>query len=153
MRLHLETDASLNPTQRKLVDGAQLKRAGGGIVVRSLAMDPLGLYEVPLGFLASVTQAEALTLLRGMRIARERHHASSLRARTDAHSLVQMVRGEARARDPALRTTIESIVLERDQFSGFDLRWSPSSHAYERQHGVPTADFLARKAAGLGSRL
>jgi hypothetical protein len=149
---HLETDASLNPAQRKGVDGVLSKRAGGGIVVRSAEMVPLGFYTVSLGFLGSVTLAEALTLLRGMDMARNRHHASSLRARTDAHSLVLLVNGHSKARDPALLAVVQRILAERNRFAEFEILWSSSSHAYERQAGVPTADALARKAAGLPLR-
>jgi hypothetical protein len=152
MRLHLETDASLNPAQRKVVDGVSLRRGGGGIVVRSAAMDPVGLYTLPLGFLGSVALAEAQTLLRGMQLARERHEATSLRARTDAHSLVLLVNGDSEAHDSALRGIIEKILVERGRFVNFELLWSASSHAIERQAGVPTADALARRAAGLDTR-
>lgn len=151
-RFHLETDASLNPGQRKIVEGVSLKRAGGGIVLRSPSMKVVGMYTVPLGFLPSAALAEALVLLRGMRVARERHGATVLRARTDAAHLVEIVHGRAKAHDPALRAVIEQIAAERELFEGFEIRWSRSSHAHERQPGVPTADALARKAAGLGRR-
>ncbi len=151
-RFHLETDASLNPHQRKLVGGVSLRRAGGGFVLRSPAMKVVGKYTVSLGFLSSPTLAEAATLLRGMRVARQRHGVRVLRARTDCFPLVGLVRDGGRAHDPALRAVVENIVEERDQFESFEIRWSPSSHAREREYGVPTADALARKAAGLGVR-
>ena len=149
---HLETDASLNPGQRKVVEGVSLKRAGGGILLRSPALTPVGMYSVSLGFLSSPTLAEALVLLRGMRLARQRHQATALRARTDAVHLVEILSGRANTRDPALLAVVEQIATERDQLSVFEIRWSRSSHAPERQPGVPTADALARKAAGLGVR-
>ncbi len=149
---HLETDASLNPGQRKVVEGVSLKRAGGGIVLRSPSMTVVGMYTVPLGFLSSAALAEALVLLRGMRVARQRHGATVLRARTDATHLVEIVHGRAKAHDPALCTVVEQIAAERQLFEGFEIRWSRSSHAHERQHGVPTADALARQAAGLAAR-
>jgi hypothetical protein len=65
-RHHLETDASLNPAERKAVDGVSLKRAGGGIAVRSPAIVPEGAHPVSLGFRSSTALAEALVLLRGM---------------------------------------------------------------------------------------
>jgi len=151
-RHHLETDASLNPAVRKLVDGVSLKRAGGGIVVRSADMVPLGTYSVTLGFLTSTTLAEGLVLLRGMRVARQRHGATALRARTDAVHLVDIVRGRAKARDPALRAVIEKLYAEIELLDEFEIKWSRSSHARERQAGVPTADSLARRAAGLAQR-
>jgi ribonuclease HI len=151
-RFHLETDASLNPGQQKVVGGVSLMRAGGGIVLRSPSMEPVGLYTVSLGFLSSPTHAEALVLLRGLRVARQRHGAEALRARTDAAHLVEIVSGRARTRDPALLAVVKQILAERDRFSRFEIRWSKSSHADERQPSVPTADSLARKAAGLGGR-
>jgi hypothetical protein len=151
-RYHLETDASLNPEQRKVVEGVSLKRAGGGIVLRFPSMAVVGVYTVSLGFVSSTAHAEALVLLRGMRVARQRHGATVLRARTDASQLVEIVNGLANARDPILRALVEQIVAERDRLEGFELKWSRSSHAPERQPGVPTADALARKAAGLGRR-
>jgi hypothetical protein len=151
-RHHLETDASLNPGERKLVDGVSLKRAGGGIVVRSPEMVPVGMYSVSLGFLASTALAEALVLLRGMRVARQRHGAMALRARTDAAHLVEMVQGHAEAREPTLRAVVEKVAAEIELFEDFEIKWSRSSHAREREAGVPTADALARKAAGLSLR-
>lgn len=134
------------------MDGLSLRRAGGGIIVRSATMVPIGLYTVSLGFLGSATLAEAQTLLRGMQLARERHKATSVRARTDARSLILLVQGESKARDSALQSIIEGIRAERDRFVKFEILWSASSHAIERQAGVPTADALARKAAGLDPR-
>jgi len=149
---HLETDASLNSGQRKVVEGVTLKRAGGGIVVRSPSMAAGGMYSVSLGFLSSATLAEALALLRGMRMAQQRHGVKVLRARTDSSALVDLVRGRAKARDSDLNAAVEQIAAEQALFEEFELKWSRSSHAPERQAGVPTADALARRAAGLDSR-
>jgi hypothetical protein len=151
-RFHLETDASLNPGQRKVVDGVSVKRAGGGIVLRSPSMKVVGKYTVSLGFLSSPTLAEALILLKGVRVARQRHGVQVLRAHTDCHALVGLMTGQAKAQDSALRAVIGQIAAERDQLVGFEIRWSPSSHAPEREAGVPTADALARRAAGLSTR-
>jgi hypothetical protein len=151
-RFHLETDASLNPGQRKIAEGVSLKRAGGGIVLRSPAMKVVGEYTVSLGFLSSPTLAEALTLFQGMRVARQRHGVRALRARTDCSSLVGFVRDGEKAHDPALRAVVEKIAAERDHLEGFEIRWSKSAHSPEREYGVPTADALARRAAGLRGR-
>ncbi len=151
-RFHLETDASMNPHIRKRVEGVYFRRAGGGFVLRSPAMKVVGKYTVSLGFLSSTTLAEALVLLRGVRVARQRHGVQVLRVRTDCFALVGLVSGRGKAHDPALRTVIEQIAAERDQLEGFEVRWSASSHAPEREAGVPTADALARKAVGLSNR-
>ena len=109
-RFHLEADASLNPHVRKGVEGVSLKRAGGGFVLRSPSMKVVGKYTVSLGFLSSPTLAEALVLLRGMRVARQRHGVKVLRARTDCFCPGRArQRPEAEAHDPALRTVIEQI--------------------------------------------
>jgi hypothetical protein len=151
-RHYLETDASLNPAQRKIVEGITLERAGGGIVLRSPSMQVIGSYTVSLGFLSSPTLAEGLVLLRGVRVARRRHGVKVLRARSDCSALVGLVNGTGRAGDPTLSSVVEQIALERDQLEGFELMWSPSSHAPEREAGVPSADAIARHAAGLASR-
>lgn len=151
-RHHLETDASFNPGERRLVGGVSLKRAGGGIVVRSPEMVPVGMYSFSLGFLASATLAEAMVLLRGMKVARQRHGVTALRARTDAAHLVEILHGRAKAHDPALRNVVERIAADIELFEDFEIKWARSSHARERQAGVPTADALARKAAGLAQR-
>jgi Reverse transcriptase-like len=151
-RFHLETDASLNPHDRHVVEGVSLKRAGGGIVLRSPAMRVVGKYTVSLGYLSSPTLAEALVLLKGIRVGRQRHGITVLRARTDCYALILLVSGRGKFHDPTLRSVLEQIVAERDQLVGFEIVWSPSSHAPEREVGVPTADALARKAAGLHLR-
>ena len=151
-RFHLETDASLNPYERKEIGGVSLQRAGGGVIVRTSSMVAVGMYSVPLGFLPSAIVAESLVLFRGMKVARERHSARVLRARTDSALLVEIVSGRAVAFDPALLAVVKKIAEERGHFDGFQVRWTRSSHAHERQPGVPTADALARKAAGLSAR-
>jgi hypothetical protein len=115
-------------------------------------MVPLGVYFVFLGFLTSTALAEGLVLIRGMRVARQRHGANALRARTDAVHLVDIVLGQAKAHDLALRAVIEKISAEIGFLDDFEIKWSRSSHARERQAGVPTADSLARKSAGLAQR-
>ena len=37
-------------------------------------------------------------------------------------------------------------------FALVEARWTPSTHAVEQRAGVPTADYLARQAVGLGPR-
>lgn len=110
------------------------------------------MYVVRLGFLSSSLHAEALLLLRGMKAARVRHGATALRVRTDSAHLVELVHGRGEAHDPELGTIVKQIAAERGRLEGFELLWSRSTHAPERQPGVPTADALARKAAGLGVR-
>jgi hypothetical protein len=54
--------------------------------------------------------------------------------------------------EAALRVAVEEILGEIELLEEFEIKWSRSSHSQERQAGVPTADSLARKAAGLPQR-
>ena len=100
-------------------------------------MASVGVYSVSLGFLSSSSLAEARVLLWGMRVARERHGASASRARTDAAEVVEIVNERRKPHDPALRAAIEQIGAERSLFECFELKWSRSTNASERQPGVP----------------
>jgi len=51
-----------------------------------------------------------------------------------------------------LLAVVERNLKERDRFDEFQLMWSNSFHAHERQPGIPTADALARKAVDLPQR-
>ena len=90
-RFHLETDASLNPGQRKVVAGVSFRRAGGGIVLRSPGMEVVGIVHRSSRVPVFDPHAEALVLLRGIRVARQRHGATVLRVRTDSAQLVELV--------------------------------------------------------------
>jgi len=151
--LHLETDASLNPTRTRIGDdGAAVTFAGGGIVVRGPDLSVVATYSVGLGYVGGAHEAEFRVLLRGMEIARRKHGATALRVRTDCLPLVRAFHGEIVLRSPVAATLLGRLRAERDRFARFDLRWARSSHSLERADGAPTADALARKAAGLGSR-
>jgi Reverse transcriptase-like len=153
VNLHLETDAAVNPARTQIgEDGAELRFAGGGVVVRTETMLPRAWYEVALGFVSGAHEAEAICLFRGMELARLKHHATALRARTDCLPLVRGLSGEDAVHSPRMAAALELVRAERAQFARFDLRWTPSTHAKSRPDGAPTADSLARKAAGLEGR-
>jgi len=145
---YLETDASLNPARTR----GRLVFAGGGIVLRGSDMAPVASYSAKIGYVASATHAEFETLLRGLAVAQRRHGATGVRVRSDNLSLVRAVAGELTFHDPTLTEYVERIRTFARGLETFDLRWAASSHRQARSDGLPTADSLARKAAGLGSR-
>lgn len=145
---HLETDASLNPTRIR----ERLVFAGGGIVLRGSDMAPVASYSAKIGYVASATHAEFVTLLRGLAVAQRRHGATGIRARADNLSLVRGVRGELTFHDPTLTEYVLQVRAVAAGLESFDLKWAPSTHRKARADGLPTADALARKAAGLGPR-
>ena len=150
---HLETDASLNLRKTKAGDdGRPLWLAGGGIVVRSPEMKPLDWEAVPLGYVRSAEQAEGLALLAGMNNARVKFGATELRARSDNFVLVQHVNREYKISESSIQEIVSKIWLEAENFTRFKLLWSASTHAWVRSDLTPTADTLARSAAGLELR-
>jgi len=150
---HLETDASLNLKRTKLDgDGRPLWLAGGGIVVRSPEMKPLGWEAVPLGYVRSTEHAEGLALLEGMRHARGKFGATELRARSDNFVLVQHFNREYKVSESSILEIVTKLWVEAEKLARFKLLWTPSSHAWVRSDGAPTADTLARSAAGLELR-
>jgi len=150
---HLETDASLNPARtQRTAEGEILTFAGGGVVVRTAGMAPVATYSAELGFVATATHAEFDTLARAVRVARATHGATALRVRSDNLSIVRAVRGEGGFRDLSLAAWLDVLRREIAPLERFDLLWSPSTHGADRADGLPTADALARSAAGLGPR-
>ena len=152
-RFHLETDAALNPAKtRAEPDGSFLTFAGGGAIVRTEAMRPVTTYEIALGYVGGAHEAEAICLLRGMELARKRHGATALRVRTDNLPLVDSLSGKIAPRAARFVAVLDLIRTERERFVGVEVLWSPSFHAPTRADGVPSADVLARRAAGLEPR-
>ena len=150
---HLETDAALNPSRTRAgPDGAVLIFAGGGAIVRTEAMLAVATYEIGLGYVEAAYEAEADCLLRTMELARERHGATALLARCDNLSLVLALSGKVAPRAPRFVAVLDRLRAERARFERADILWAPSFHRPTRADGVPSADVLARKAAGLGPR-
>jgi ribonuclease HI len=151
--LHLETDAALNPAKvKKDTDGTLLTLAGGGIIVRTVGMRSVATYAVELGYVKGPHEAEAMAILRGMEIARERHQATALRVRTDNLPLVRALAGEIVPRSARFVAVLDQVREERERFEEVEFRWAPGFHGKARSDGVPSADVLARKAAGLYPR-
>ncbi len=127
--------------------------ATGGIDFRSTDSTGRALGGIPLALSvnASAIEAEAICLRRGMQLARERNRATELLARCDGLPVVNAVNGKGHARDPRRLREIERLREGIRHLERFDLRWAPASHRLSRG-GVPTADALARQAAGLDRR-
>jgi ribonuclease HI len=150
---HLETDAALNPAKvKKDADGTLLTLAGGGIILRTEAMRLVATYAVELGYVKGPHEAEAMAILRGMEIARDRHRATTLRVRTDNLPLVRALAGEIMPRSARFVAALDQLREERERFEEVEFRWAPGFHGKARSDGVPSADVLARKAAGLDPR-
>lgn len=147
-RFHFETDASPNPARTR----GRLVFAGGGIVLRGPDLAPVANYATKVGYVASATHAELATLLRGIVVAHRRHGATALRIRADKLSLVRGVMGALTFHDPTLVEYVLQVRAVADRLESFDLKWAPSTHRRARADGLPTADALARTAAGLSNR-
>lgn len=115
-------------------------------------MDLLRQVAVPLGFVRSIDEAEALAVLAGLRIAREMG-ATGVAVRTDCVAVIRMVEdGRAEALEWR-RALVERLRAEVAGFPrGVKMRWAASFHRTTRRDGALSADRLARKAAGLGER-
>ena len=117
--LHLETDASLNMRRpQEQPDGSNRHFAGGGIVVRTEAMELLHRATVPLGFVRSIDEAEALAVLEGLRIVRGMG-AAGVAVRTDCLRVIEHVedghgepREELRALGQRLRAEVATFRLD-----------------------------------------
>lgn len=152
-RYHLETDASLNRalTRRADESGHPLYRAGGGIVLRDLSMKPFEEHAVDLGYLRSPSQAECASLHWGLRRAL---HLRIWRLRVRNDNLPLMLALSRAVVEPEFRvpTDLSSAVETARRFESIQFRWSKSTHSKERGDGAHSADFLARRACGLGPR-
>ncbi len=144
---HLETDASLNPSRAR--NG--LPFAGGGVVLRDSHLKLKFARAVELGYFPSATHAEYAALLCGLEIALG-EGVRAIFIRTDNRLLVEQYSGAWRARSSGLPDLLARLRDLAGRFDSFELRWGPSSHRKTRPDGAPTADTLARKAAGLGDR-
>jgi ribonuclease HI len=144
---HLETDASVNPARAR----GGLPFAGGGVVLRDPHLRLKTARAVELGYFPSATHAEYAALLCGLEIAL----AEGVRAifvRTDNRAVAEHYSGAWKARSPGVADLLAKLRDLAGRFDSFELRWAPSSHRTTRTDGAPTADALARKAAGLGDR-
>jgi ribonuclease HI len=151
-KYHLETDASVNRAQRQEGEvGRPLFLSGGGVVLRDLSMLPVEEHAVTLGYLPSIYEAERAALLWGLRRALAKG-IRRLRVRNDNLALIQTIQ---RARNEAtFHTPLEfaDLLKAATEFDFVEFRWMRSVHATTRGDGAHSADFLARRACGLGTR-
>jgi Reverse transcriptase-like len=152
-RYHLETDASLKPWERRLdpETARPTYLAGGGVVLRDPDMRPLEQHSVALGYLSTIWEAECAALLWGLRRALELK-IGHLRVRNDDLSLIRRLDG-SHPRETRISAEIVSKIIETSrEFVSVEYRWNRSVHVIERGDGAHSADYLARRACGLGLR-
>jgi ribonuclease HI len=152
-QFHLETDASLKPWDRRLdpKTASPTFLAGGGIVLRNPEMRPLEEHSVALGYLSTIWEAECAALLWGLRRALALK-ITHLRVRNDNLGLIRLLDG-SHPRERGISPDILSAIIETSrEFASLEYRWTPSIHVIQRGDGAHSADYLARKACGLGLR-
>ncbi|MGB6442892.1 MAG: reverse transcriptase-like protein, partial [Thermoplasmata archaeon] len=106
---------------------------------------------VHLGVVSCGPEAELRAVLVGLRRAKERK-VERIRVRSDCLAVVRHLSGEEELGaewSAPFKAEIGELVRS---FALFEARWTPSTHASERRAGIPTADYLARQAVGLGPR-
>jgi ribonuclease HI len=147
---YLETDASVRPGERRK-SGVSASLGGAGIVVWDSELRVVIAESVPLGPVSCGPEAELRAVIVGLRRAAELQ-VERLRLRSDCLSVIRYLTGEGDL-DARWATPLKEELNELwHSFAFAEARWSPSTHALERRAGVPTADFLARRAVGLGLR-
>ena len=125
--------------------------AGGGVVLRDPHLKVKTARAVELGYFPSATHAEYAALVCGLEITLS-EGVRAIFVRTDNRALAEHYRGTWRAKSPGIPEQLARLRELAGRFDSFELRWSPTSHRLTRADGAPTADALARKAAGLGGR-
>jgi ribonuclease HI len=146
----LETDASVRPGERHR-SGTRHSVSGAGVVLWDPNLRMVLAESIPLGQVSCGPEAELWAVLIGLRLAKAQK-VDRVRLRSDCLAVVQHLAGvKVLETQWAARYKQEIRELLRS-FTFFEARWTPSSHAVERRTGVPTADFLARRAVGLGPR-
>jgi len=142
--LLLETDAVLNP----LLRSGPLTFAGGGILLRTPELAPVGMYSARLGYVESPAHAEIEALFRGLQIAR-RCGATHVRARSNNHFRFRWDRAELRLSDRSLVRSVERLLGLTAELEAFDLRWGLWPFGWDPIKGWPGTEELAREAAGV----
>jgi ribonuclease HI len=147
---YLETDASVRPGVRRK-SGVSASMGGAGIVLWDPELRVVLAESVPLGAVSCGPEAEVRAVLTGLRRAAELN-VERLRLRSDCISVIRYLTGEGDLDAQWAAPLKEELNGRWRSFAFAEARWTPSSHANERGAGVPTADFLARRAVGLGPR-
>ena len=152
-RYHLETDASVNRASPKRdgENGRPLFRSGGGVVLRDRTMRPFEEHSISLSYLPSVSDAERAALLWGLRRAAKLGIAR-LRVRNDNLPLIQALNRARNEPNYIAAPQLSEVVRISTSFESIEFRWARSIHSVRRVDGAHSADFLARRACGLGPR-
>jgi ribonuclease HI len=149
-KYYLETDGSVRPGEhRKSGDSPSV--GGAGIVLWDPELRVVLAESVHLGEVSCGPEAELRAVLVGLRRARERK-VERIRIRSDCLAVIRHLSGEEELGTEWAAPFIAEIGELVRSFALVEARWTPSSHASERRAGVPTADYLARHAVGLGPR-
>jgi len=149
-KYYLETDGSMRPGERHK-SGDRPSIGGAGIVLWDPDLRMVLAESVCLGAVSCGPEAELRAVLVGLRRAKELK-VERLRVRSDCLSVVRHFSGEEELGTHWAARFKEETRELLSSFALIEARWTPSSHALERQAGVPTADNLARRAVGLGPR-
>jgi ribonuclease HI len=149
-KYYLETDGSVRPgDHRKSGDSPSV--GGAGIVLWDPELRVVLAESVHLGEVSCGPEAELRAVIVGLRRAKERR-VERLRIRSDCLLVVRHLTGEEELGTGWAAPLTQELRGLLAAFAAVETRWTPSTHATERRAGVPTADYLARRAVGLGPR-
>jgi hypothetical protein len=152
-RYYLETDASLKPWDRRLdaAMGRPTYLGGGGVDIRDPDMRPVEEHSLALGYVSGPTAAEIAALEWGLRRALGLG-IQRLRVRNDNLGLIQQLDGNLAPLSAGSTDGLSRVLALSRRFHSVQFRWTRSIHVIQRGDGAHSADFLARKAIGLGLR-
>ena len=114
-------------------------------------MRPLEEHSVVLGHLSGPTEAETAALEWGLRRALELA-IQHLRVRNDNLRLIRYLDGNTVPVSTESGLGLSRISDLSRQFAPVEFRWTRSIHVIQRGDGAHSADYLARRACGLGLR-
>jgi len=152
-RYHLETDASLRLWDTKSAPGTGKATylAGGGIVLRDPNLRVIESHSVRLGYLSSAIIAEYAAihfgLLRAISL-----KIRYLRVRNDNLSVIRALADPALDVNGEAAEIVERVRTASCHFESIEFLWAASTHSIQRSDGAFSADYLGRKACGLGLR-
>jgi ribonuclease HI len=149
-KYYLETDASVRPGERHR-SGDRPSVGGAGLVLWDPELRMVLAESVPLGPVSCGPEAELRAVLVGLRRAKALK-VERLRIRSDCLPVVRHLSGVEELETQWAARLKEEIGELLRSFTFVEAHWTPSSHAIERRAGVPTPDYLARRAVGLGPR-
>lgn len=147
---YLETDGSALPGERHK---SHVRRSvgGAGIVLWDSDLRVVLVESIPLGPVSCGPEAELRAALIGLQRAVE-WGVKKVRIRSDCLAVIRHLTGEQELETSWATPFKDELRGLLRSFDVVEARWARASHAPERRAGVPTADALARKAVGLGSR-